>query len=51
LKHARRLQQTPPLADFNPFLPTQLAGSVQREGAAFAREALIERGREIGSAR
>jgi putative acyl-CoA dehydrogenase len=43
--------QTPPLTDFNPFLAdVALADAVQREGAGSARDALIERGREIGSA-
>jgi len=44
--------QSPPLADFNPFLmDVALQEAVQREGASAARDALVDRGREIGSAR
>ena len=43
--------QTPALVDFNPFLAdVALQEAVRREGGAFAHEALVERGREIGSA-
>ena len=43
--------QTPPLADFNPFLAdVALQEAVEREGASAARETLAERGGEIGSA-
>jgi putative acyl-CoA dehydrogenase len=45
------VNQTPPLADFNPFLAdAALQEAVDREGAGHARDALVERGREIGSA-
>jgi len=44
--------QTPPLADFNPFVrDAALAAAVEREGAADASEWLAARGEEIGSAR
>jgi putative acyl-CoA dehydrogenase len=43
--------QTPPLADYNPFLSDiALQDAVEREGAGAAREALVARGGEIGSA-
>jgi putative acyl-CoA dehydrogenase len=43
--------QTPPLAGFNPFLcDLALQEAVEREGAGPARDALVARGREIGSA-
>jgi putative acyl-CoA dehydrogenase len=43
--------QTPPLADFNPFLSDiALQEAVEREGADGTREALAARGGEIGSA-
>jgi len=45
------VNQTPPLADFNPFLAdAALQEAVGREGAGHARDGLVERGREIGSA-
>jgi putative acyl-CoA dehydrogenase len=44
--------QVPPLAEFNPFLAdVALQEAVDREGARSARDALADRGREIGSAR
>jgi len=46
------VNQTPPLADFNPFVrDAALAAAVEREGAADASEWLAARGEEIGSAR
>ena len=45
------VNQTPPLADFNPYLrDVALQEAVAREGAAAAHEALTQRGGEIGSA-
>ena len=45
------VNQTPPLADFNPFLAdAALQEAVGREGAGHVRDGLVERGCEIGSA-